>query len=522
MPIDAFLHLNKLRTLMQSGQALCENEPGEIKAILSSVLKRRFYAQWRKEEATRRIILDPSELFSMEGNLPANQSEEWLTWRFDPKARKRWLQTLEARSAQLEAINDGLKNAVVKAEESALPILREGLIDAAYDKHFPNGAGEDPNAPPSDATPERLQEYRARWVTNYFLIDAETGTCRKTTRLQQTIETLQMILWSARTGMLQDTYPEIKIKLLADDFDEDWKWIGSYATWRAAMFMFLYPENILLPTLRKPGKQTPGFKKLVEGLRSEPTLTPKKARELAREYSNYYRDVCNLTIEATCEVKGFTSPMEEHTTTGETSNPTNLLFIFGRAQDRVFFSISSCANESGTHQTLWHKVPGMETNIKQVFETGTFDVHNEHAYLYIFAKKWENGKDELVFSRYDLETNEWDGNECHILETPFEEVSNCLIDQSGNIPLTLLIKGQKALSPIEGKASLTLSYSSIIANLDSNGLCLEDNYVVPVQGIWGNPRGFHMLQDSRVLIFHEWGSKIIANQFLKLFLEYVD
>ncbi|MCK5233147.1 MAG: hypothetical protein KAR13_22945, partial [Desulfobulbaceae bacterium] len=109
--------------------------------------------------------------------------EEWHAWRFDPKGRKRWLQTIEARSAQLEAIDDGMQNAVRKAEEAALPILRSGLIDAAYDKHFPNEAGEDSNVPPSDATPERLQEYRARWVTNYFLIDAETGTCRKTTRL---------------------------------------------------------------------------------------------------------------------------------------------------------------------------------------------------------------------------------------------------------------------------------------------------------------------------------------------------
>ncbi|MCK5233148.1 MAG: hypothetical protein KAR13_22950, partial [Desulfobulbaceae bacterium] len=66
MPIDAFVRLNKLRTLMQSGQALYENEPGEIKAILLSVLKRRLYAQWRKNEAN--IILDPDK-FLLDGTV---------------------------------------------------------------------------------------------------------------------------------------------------------------------------------------------------------------------------------------------------------------------------------------------------------------------------------------------------------------------------------------------------------------------------------------------------------------------
>ena len=34
-------------------------------------------------------------------------------------------------------------------------------------------------------------------------------------------------------------------------FDAAWRWLGSYATWRAAMRVYLYPENALRPTLRR-------------------------------------------------------------------------------------------------------------------------------------------------------------------------------------------------------------------------------------------------------------------------------
>ena len=35
------------------------------------------------------------------------------------------------------------------------------------------------------------------------------------------------------------------------DFDEEWQWMGAYATWRAAILVFGYPENYLLPSLRE-------------------------------------------------------------------------------------------------------------------------------------------------------------------------------------------------------------------------------------------------------------------------------
>ena len=67
-----------------------------------------------------------------------------------------------------------------------------------------------------------------------------------------------------------NTYPKLTLK--APDFDREWNWIGSYAPWRAAMLVFMYPENVLHPALRD--RQSPGFKRLVRDSRALPEITP--------------------------------------------------------------------------------------------------------------------------------------------------------------------------------------------------------------------------------------------------------
>jgi Repeat of unknown function (DUF346) len=54
------------------------------------------------------------------------------------------------------------------------------------------------------------------------------------------------------------------LTLNAPSFETDWKWLGTYAKWRASMLVFLYPENLLLPTLRPAAWQTPAFGRLGE------------------------------------------------------------------------------------------------------------------------------------------------------------------------------------------------------------------------------------------------------------------
>jgi hypothetical protein len=65
--------------------------------------------------------------------------------------------------------------------------------------------------------------------------------------------------------------------------------MGAHATWRAAMAVFGYPENSLLPTLRTAQDQTTAFKTLVTELRSKLRLTPIQARAAAATYLTQLR-----------------------------------------------------------------------------------------------------------------------------------------------------------------------------------------------------------------------------------------
>ena len=128
-----------------------------------------------------------------------------------------------------------------------MPALRDALILAS------DAAGDDLSS-------------RARWITDRLLIDAQAGAGQRKTRVSQAIETVQGLVVSARTGQLGDSHPTLT--LAADRFDEEWEWLGSYASWRAAMMVYLRPENLLLPALRR--RQTPAFRDLVSESACQP------------------------------------------------------------------------------------------------------------------------------------------------------------------------------------------------------------------------------------------------------------
>ena len=74
------------------------------------------------------------------------------------------------------------------------------------------------------------------------------------------------------------------ISLDAPYFDDEWTWMGSYATWRAAMMCRAYPENILDPALRPLQAQTPGFSSLVNSVQGTASLTAAQASQFAATY----------------------------------------------------------------------------------------------------------------------------------------------------------------------------------------------------------------------------------------------
>lgn len=274
IPLPAFVHLMGMRRLAEA-DSLLEPEWNDVYAILAQVRKAALYELWRMEESARGILLGPdhfrvaNELAALVMTLPA--------WRASLQARQAWRRTLASREEQEQTLQRALETVVGEAEKAALPGLRDACLAGAAD-------GRD------------LLEV-ADALSRELGIDCREGGHLQTTRALQALETLQSVLLTLRTGRLKgqppvlgNINPAAQWVLAIDpakpytesDFDQEWLWMGGYATWNAAIRVFAYPESYLLPELRPV--QTKAFRDLSDKLRNHPRLTPVQARKLAGEY----------------------------------------------------------------------------------------------------------------------------------------------------------------------------------------------------------------------------------------------
>jgi hypothetical protein len=195
-------------------------------------------------------------------------------WRATGEARRAWQDTLQARINQEQMLAPALQGVVESTEEATLPLLRDALVAAV-----------------SSLVPQDVAELdAANWLTQRLLIDIQASGRQKTTRLTQVVESVQGLLFALRNNRFREMGPPLKQWDLFDDraqFDQEWEWMGSYAMWRSAMLAFLYPENLLYPTLRRDG--TDAFKAFVENLRGNTGLTAEQARQAAQAYLHQLR-----------------------------------------------------------------------------------------------------------------------------------------------------------------------------------------------------------------------------------------
>ena len=376
----AFSFLLRIRKLAASNGAVLDAEWTDVESILVQALKRDEFGVWRGEEQQprRQICLSP-DFFRADAKAPP-----LATWRATAGARREWLARLQARYDQEQAVVMAWQAALRAAEEAAMPALRDALILAS------DAEGGDLSA-------------KARWITDRLLIDAQAGAGQLKTRVSQAIETVQSLIISARTGQLSNSHPTLT--LAADRFDEEWEWLGSYATWRAALMIYLRPENLLLPTLRR--RQTPGFRALTSELRASRRLSPAQARASAGSYEDYFRDVCSLSVATSCLAET-RKPDQDGT------KSRFYQFATGAKTKAIYWSASG----PGPAQTFWERIVAPEGFAKLVASV-PFATDEEERFIFLFAQVSEKGKPRLAFLRYDLEQRTFD-NEWTVLELPAE------------------------------------------------------------------------------------------------------
>lgn len=210
--------LARLRALLSSGE-LGEEEWVETIDLLLRVSGRHRFAQWRREEVERGIVLDPA-VFAVRPDAPP--------------VTPNWRETLAARAAELDRIASALTAAVADAEAQVLPRLRDALITEV--------GAQQPDPQPFEATAERLSRALA--------FDLRAQRDRHTTRVGQAVESMQDLLTTARSGSYQ---PDLGVPVLQitaeDNFDLEYEWLVTYERWLSAMRAFAYPENQLQPQL---------------------------------------------------------------------------------------------------------------------------------------------------------------------------------------------------------------------------------------------------------------------------------
>jgi Tc toxin complex TcA C-terminal TcB-binding domain len=168
--------------------------------------------------------------------------DEWLGDRIGGQTRIDW----EVDDVALEAGRSYLYGAVVEGVNGQSAVQR--ALNVATQPQ--------PGAIPRLTTDKELG--------NYLHVDLSVGACAKTTRIAALIETLQSYVLAVQLGI-----EVVKPALSPTDFDARWLWLQTYGLWHAAQTVFLYPENFLLPGVRRA--QSPQFRSLVDELDQDST-----------------------------------------------------------------------------------------------------------------------------------------------------------------------------------------------------------------------------------------------------------
>ena len=172
--------------------------------------------------------------------------------------------------------------------------------------------------------------------------------------------------------------------------------MGSYATWRAAMFVFIHAEVLALPSLRKD--KTPAFAALVETLRSAAPVSPAACDAAVKQYEDYFRDVCALdppfaTYAGVRSKVG--SPLE-----------TRLMLLALSPRSQSVYWCTRDQSKAASTQTPWRQIAGMK-DVSRVIGAVEYDPAPTTRYLYLFAETTTLGDRKLVFVTFDLETRTW-------------------------------------------------------------------------------------------------------------------
>jgi len=239
------------------------------------------------DEYDNGILLSP-DLFEnfdpIYPDLPQKPPRTSINWRTPIQEIYNWKRTLKARADQDTSVSSNWKKILKEVDDECMPVMRDAYIKEQM------------------TSCESFTE-EAEGLARLLMVETRDNCCVLHTRVSFAIETLQKLIFAIQNGIYDTT--SLDFTITAPNFKNEWEWLGTYENWRSAKFVFLYPENLLHPTLRR--LQSPAFQKLATELQNANRLSPEQACHLADQYNVYFDDIANINLMFTINAPTLTS-----------------------------------------------------------------------------------------------------------------------------------------------------------------------------------------------------------------------
>ncbi len=243
---EEFARLCQLRQVVTSDASLTSEEWEESYSLLALSWKRRQFADWRDDEARQGITISPEHF----------RLNDLLGFRL-PVGRGRlldrahWQETLARRIEEQRAVKSELALAVEIAEQRALPILCDALLETLR-----------PGLS-TVADRERLgRELR-------LPLPGDGNWTGRTTRVAFAAQAL--------TGLIEDA-AEGRGTLALDSVDprvaDEWRWLRDGEKWRGAQAAAAYPEELAATAAWDPVGHSAAYAQLAQALTTAASVTP--------------------------------------------------------------------------------------------------------------------------------------------------------------------------------------------------------------------------------------------------------
>ncbi len=198
-------------------------------------------------------------------------------------------------------------------------------------------------------------------LSEYLLLDVQTGSKVDTSRLVQATAALQLYVQRCRMNLERGIDPS---SVPADQ----WEWMKNYRVWEANRKVFLYPENYIEPELRD--SKTPFFEELEQDL-MQGEINQDLVAQAYTKYLDKFAEVANLKIVGSYF---------------EGKNEIGTLYLLGRTRTdpKVYYLRE---HVEGKRWTPWQKI---SINIEADFATPVYAFNRLFIFWVEFAKITES------------------------------------------------------------------------------------------------------------------------------------